>query len=78
MTSEPPLCLSYTVLGALRQAVTSARQDAGTTGWFQMGECLSVSVVCLIMLVHESVISEHRLTIPLLTQDNKKYTVASS
>ncbi|XP_076048889.1 uncharacterized protein LOC143029787 [Oratosquilla oratoria] len=36
ITGEPPLLLSYTVPMALRQAVTSARKDAGTTGWFTM------------------------------------------
>lgn len=51
VTSEPPLCLSYSVLAALRQAVTSARQDAGTTGWFQMDTPMtteSLQQLCLV------------------------------
>lgn len=42
VTGEPPLCLAFTVVMALRQAVASARGDAGVTGWFQMGTFVSV------------------------------------
>lgn len=36
-TGEPPLCMSCSVLFALRNAITSARKDAGNNEWFQMG-----------------------------------------
>ncbi|XP_063842980.1 xanthine dehydrogenase/oxidase-like isoform X2 [Scylla paramamosain] len=51
VTSEPPVCLAYSAVMALRQAVTSARQDAGTTGWFQMDAPLtyeSLQQLCLV------------------------------
>ncbi|KAG0710872.1 Xanthine dehydrogenase [Chionoecetes opilio] len=51
VTSEPPLCLSFSVVMALRQAVTSARQDAGTTGWFQMDAPLTTERLQQLCLV---------------------------
>lgn len=42
VTGEPPLCLSYAVPLALRQAVASARADRGVTGWFRMDTPLTI------------------------------------
>ena len=36
-TGEPAVCVSYSVVTALRQAIKSARNDAGIQGWFEMG-----------------------------------------
>ena len=36
-TSEPPLMLSFSVVLALRRAITAARMDAGNMEWFKMG-----------------------------------------
>lgn len=36
-TGEPPLCLAVTVLFALKNAIDSARKDAGNTDWYQIG-----------------------------------------
>lgn len=37
-TGEPPLCMSIVVIFALRQALKSAREDAGIfDNWFEMG-----------------------------------------
>ncbi|KAK7081739.1 hypothetical protein SK128_005861 [Halocaridina rubra] len=35
-TGEPPLCMAYAVVSALRQAITSFRNDNGITDWFDM------------------------------------------
>ena len=35
---EPPLCLSYGVVMALRQAITAARNLAGESGWFDISK----------------------------------------
>jgi xanthine dehydrogenase/oxidase len=35
-TGEPPLCMSVSILFAIRNALFSARNDAGNTEWFQM------------------------------------------
>lgn len=51
VTAEPPVCLAFSVVMALRQAVTSAREDAGTTGWFQMDAPVtyeSLQQLCLV------------------------------
>ena len=32
------MCLSYSVVTALREAITSARTDSGITEWFEMGK----------------------------------------
>ena len=37
-TGEPPLCMSYALVTALRQAIASARSDAGNDQWFDMSE----------------------------------------
>ena len=37
-TGEPPLCMSVSVLFALRNAVDAARIDAGNSGWYRMGK----------------------------------------
>ena len=37
-TGEPAVCLSYVIVGALREAIKSARKDSGVEGWFQMGK----------------------------------------
>ncbi|XP_069995409.1 xanthine dehydrogenase/oxidase isoform X1 [Penaeus vannamei] len=58
VTGEPPLCLAFTVVMALRQAVASARGDAGVTGWFQMDTPLTVDNLQRLCLVDSS-----RLTI---------------
>ncbi|RXG51614.1 Xanthine dehydrogenase [Armadillidium vulgare] len=41
-TGEPALCLTYCVVTALRQAITSARADAGLTDWFEITTPLTV------------------------------------
>jgi len=35
-TGEPPLCSSVCVLFALKNAIDSARKDAGNTDWYQL------------------------------------------
>ncbi|XP_021947093.1 xanthine dehydrogenase/oxidase [Folsomia candida] len=35
-TGEPPLCLSVSVIWALKNAIDSARKDAGNTDWYQI------------------------------------------
>ena len=35
---EPPLCMSFGIVSALREAIAAARADAGVTGWFEMRE----------------------------------------
>ncbi|CAL4095006.1 unnamed protein product, partial [Meganyctiphanes norvegica] len=45
VTGEPPLCLSYSVALALRQAVTSAKADRGVTGWFRMDTPLTIEKI---------------------------------
>ena len=37
VTSEPGLCLSFSIPMALRKAIASARGDAGHHGWFRIG-----------------------------------------
>ncbi len=37
-TGEPPLCMSVSVLFALRNAVCAARSDSGISDWYQMGK----------------------------------------
>ncbi|RXG57174.1 Xanthine dehydrogenase [Armadillidium vulgare] len=41
-TGEPPLCMSYSVVTALRQAITSKRLDDGKTEWFEIDVPLTV------------------------------------
>lgn len=54
VTGEPPLVLSFSVVMALRQAITSARADGGTTGWFQMDTPLTVERLQRLCLVDPS------------------------
>lgn len=51
ITGEPPLNLSFSVVMALRQAITSARADGGTTGWFQIDTPLTVDKIQRLCLV---------------------------
>ncbi|XP_070000799.1 uncharacterized protein [Penaeus vannamei] len=44
-TGEPPLCLSYAVVTALRQAVTAFRAENGDDSWFQMDTPLTVEKI---------------------------------
>nr|BAS67018.1 aldehyde oxidase [Penaeus japonicus]BBC28100.1 aldehyde oxidase [Penaeus japonicus] len=44
-TGEPPLCLAYAVVTALRQAITSFRADHGDDSWFQMDTPITVEKV---------------------------------
>lgn len=37
---EPPMCLGYGVVIALRQAITAARTLAGNTDWFDISKQL--------------------------------------
>nr|XP_053653015.1 xanthine dehydrogenase/oxidase-like [Cherax quadricarinatus] len=54
VTSEPPLSLAYSLVMAFRQALNSARQDAGTTGWFQIDAPLTVEKLEGLCLVDPS------------------------
>ncbi|KAK7074021.1 hypothetical protein SK128_004963 [Halocaridina rubra] len=54
VTAEPPVCLSFSVVMALRQAITSARADGGTTGWFQIDTPMTVEKVQRLCLVDSS------------------------
>ncbi|XP_076041684.1 uncharacterized protein LOC143025623 [Oratosquilla oratoria] len=47
-TGEPPMCMAYSFVTALRQAIASARADAGSTDWFQMDTPLTVEQVKLL------------------------------
>ena len=40
-TGEPPLCMAVSVFFALRNAIDAARNDAGNSEWFQMGNSRS-------------------------------------
>jgi hypothetical protein len=42
-TGEPPLCLSVSVLFALKNAIDSARKDAGNTDWYQISKYILYS-----------------------------------
>lgn len=44
-TGEPPLCLSYAVVCALRRAITAFRAENGDGSWFQMDTPLTVEAV---------------------------------
>lgn len=44
-TGEPPLCMSYAVVSALRQAIASFRGDNGLTDWFVMDTPVTVEKV---------------------------------
>ena len=35
---EPPLCMAFGIVSALREAIAAARADTGVTGWFEMRE----------------------------------------
>lgn len=37
-TGEPPLCMSVTVLFAIRNAIDAARSDSGDSSWYQMSK----------------------------------------
>ena len=39
-SGEAPLCLTVTIVLALRNAIAAARKDVGQTGWFRMGKSL--------------------------------------
>ena len=39
-TGEPPICMSISVLFALRNAIDAARKDAGQPEWYQLGKYL--------------------------------------
>ncbi|XP_042860846.1 xanthine dehydrogenase/oxidase-like [Penaeus japonicus] len=54
VTGEPALCLAFAVVMALRQAVASARRDAGVTSWFQMDTPLTVDNLQRLCLVESS------------------------
>ncbi|XP_063842770.1 uncharacterized protein LOC135090214 isoform X1 [Scylla paramamosain] len=51
---EPPLCLSYGVVMALRQAITAARSLAGESGWFDISTPLTVEKIQQLCLVDSS------------------------
>ena len=36
-TGEHPLCMSVSVLFAIRNAIDAAREDAGNMEWYQLG-----------------------------------------
>ncbi|XP_047736777.1 xanthine dehydrogenase 1 [Hyalella azteca] len=50
-TGEPPLCVSYVLVSALRQAIAAARQEAGVTGWFPMHTPMTVEAIQQLCLV---------------------------
>ncbi|XP_076038721.1 uncharacterized protein LOC143023927 isoform X2 [Oratosquilla oratoria] len=56
-TGEPPLCMSYSLVMALRQAIASARADGGNDGWFQMDTPLTVERVQLLCNAAQSIVS---------------------
>ncbi len=41
-SGEPPLCMSCSLLFAVKRAIESARQDAGNNDVFPLGDCLLV------------------------------------
>ena len=40
-SGEAPICLTITIVLALRNAIAAARKDAGQTGWFRMGKIIT-------------------------------------
>ncbi|KAF2354200.1 Aldehyde oxidase/xanthine dehydrogenase molybdopterin binding [Trinorchestia longiramus] len=50
-TGEPPLCVSYVIVSALRQAISAVRSDAGVNGWFPMHTPLTVEKIQQLCLV---------------------------
>ncbi|CAL4088500.1 unnamed protein product [Meganyctiphanes norvegica] len=50
-TGEPALNLTFVVVTALREAIASARADAGTTGWFTLDTPLTVEKIQQLCLV---------------------------
>lgn len=51
---EPPMCLGYGVVLALRQAITAARTLAGNTDWFDISTPLTVEKIQQLCLVNVS------------------------
>lgn len=54
VTNEPPTCLAFVIPMALREAIASARIDAGNSDWFQMDYPLSVDKIHELCLVDHS------------------------
>ncbi|KAK9496855.1 hypothetical protein O3M35_012922 [Rhynocoris fuscipes] len=46
-TGEPPICLSYSAVTAIRDALKSARKDSGTNEWFRLDQPCSVEKILL-------------------------------
>ena len=42
-SGEAPICLTITIVLALRNAIAAARKDAGQTGWFRMGKSTTMN-----------------------------------
>ncbi|XP_068235894.1 uncharacterized protein [Palaemon carinicauda] len=53
-TGEPPLCLAYAVVAALRQAIASYRAEFGVTDWFAMNAPVTVQKVHTLCQVNPS------------------------
>jgi len=53
-TGEPPLCLSFGVVTALRGAIASARADAGVVEYFQLDTPVTVERIQQLCLVNPS------------------------
>lgn len=51
-TGEPPLCMSVSVLFALRNAVDAARSDAGNSDWYQMDGPATIDKLHKMMLTN--------------------------
>lgn len=45
---EPPMCLGYGVVMALRQAITAARALAGNTDWFDISKLITFFITSLL------------------------------
>jgi len=51
VVNEPPLSLAFTITLALRDAITSARKDAGNADWFQIDCPMTVENIQQLCLV---------------------------